>query len=163
MPTVHVGSVGTLQDCLRSSVPIKFLSQKFYLGDLMSCHFHDLLIISLWGKYENVSQCTGQWNHPILSGSWPLTPSEMIWVQLTIGVTGRSPEAKWGLNQFFANKSWQDGNRDAQMVPNDIAHWAALEHMHIGLLESWPDLDLTWTEVKFWNWLSSTCFEPAML
>ena len=43
------------------------------------------------GKHENVSFCAlTERNHPILSGSWPFTPSVMImiWVQLTIGGRG---------------------------------------------------------------------------
>ena len=41
------------------------------------------------GKHENASRFvqTDQ-NHPILSGSWPLTPSVQIWEHLTIGDHG---------------------------------------------------------------------------
>ena len=53
---------------------------------------------------------------------------------------------------MFANNSRQDVDRDAQMVPNDLARQAASEDMHIDLLRSWYDLDLTWTEFKFCNW-----------
>ena len=67
------------------------------------------------------------------------------------GVTGRSYEVTWGHNPFFANNSWQDEDRDAQMVPNDFARQSGSEDMHIDLLGPWPDLDLTWPEVKFWN------------
>ena len=38
------------------------------------------------------------------------------------------------------------------MVPNDSARQFGSEDMHIDLLWSWPELDLTWPEVKFWNW-----------
>ena len=85
-------------------------------------------------------------NQPILSGSSPLTPSVMIQVQLMI-VTGRSPEVKWDHNNFFANNSRQDRDRDVQMVPNELARQAASENMHINLLRSWPDLDLTWGQI----------------
>ena len=69
------------------------------------------------------------------------------------GVTWKSPEVKWRHNPVFANRSRQDGDRDAQMVPNDSARRAASEDMHIDLLESWSDVDLTltWLEVKFSN------------
>ena len=69
------------------------------------------------------------------------------------GVTWKSPEVKWRHNPVFANRSRQDGDRDAQMVPNDSARRAASEDMHIDLLESWSDVDLTltWLEVKFPN------------
>ena len=53
---------------------------------------------------------------------------------------------------FFSNKSRQDGDRDAQMVPSYLARRAASEVVHIDLLGSWSDLDLTWPEVKFSNW-----------
>ena len=67
------------------------------------------------------------------------------------GVTGRSPEVKWGHDQIFANKSRQDGDGDAQMVINDLARRAASEDVHIDPLGSWCDLDLTWPEVEFSN------------
>ena len=59
------------------------------------------------------------------------------------GFTGRSSEVTWGRHPFFANKSRQDGDKDVQMVPNDLAHQAASEDMHTDLLGPWPDLDLT--------------------
>ena len=37
---------------------------------------------------------------------------------------------------MFANNSRQDVDRDAQMVPNDLARQAASEDMHIDLLRS---------------------------
>ena len=63
------------------------------------------------------------------------------------GVTGRSPKVRWRHNPFFANKSRQDGDSDAQMVPNDLPCRAASKDVHIDLL------GLTWPEVKFSNWL----------
>ena len=85
------------------------------------------------------------------------------------GVTGKSPgsnEGKWGHNTFFANKSRPDGDRGAQMVPNDLTRRAASYDVHINLPGSWSDLELTltWPEVKFWNWpfkVKSTCSEPT--
>ena len=49
-----------------------------------------------------------------------------------LGVTGRSPEVKWGRNPVFANNSRHDGDRDTQMI--------------------WLDFDLSRSK--------STCFEP---
>ena len=63
------------------------------------------------------------------------------------GVTGWSPEVKWCHSPFFANKSWQDGDRDKQMVPNDLARRAASDDVHTDLLLG-HDLTLTWPEVK---------------
>ena len=73
-------------------------------------------------------------------------------VQLTIRGHGRSPKVKWGHNPFFAKKSRQDGDRDAQMAPNELARPAASEDVHSDLLGPWSDLDLTWPGVKFSNW-----------
>ena len=52
-------------------------------------------------------------------------------------------EVTRGQNPVFANNSRQEGDREAQMVPNDLARQAASEDMHIDLLRSRPDLDLT--------------------
>ena len=76
----------------------------------------------------------------------------------------RSNEVKWGQNPVFANNSLQDGDRDAQMVPNDLARQTASEYMHIDRLRSWPEFGLTWPGSNFEIVLSrskSTCFEPA--
>ena len=54
---------------------------------------------------------------------------------MTIGVTGRSPEVKLGHNPFFADKSRQDGGRDAQRLPNDLARRAASGDVHTDLFE----------------------------
>ena len=79
-------------------------------------------------------------------------PIKMTREKLTIGVTGRSPEVKWGHNPFFANKSRQDGDREVQMVPNDLTRRAASENVHIDLFGSWSDFEPTCPKVKFWNW-----------
>ena len=63
------------------------------------------------------------------------------------GITGRSPEVKWRHDTFFANKSRQDGDRDAQRMPYDLACRAASEDVHVDLLGSWFDLDLTWGQI----------------
>ena len=64
------------------------------------------------------------------------------------GVSVRSSEVTWGHNPFFFfNNSWQDGDRDAQMVPNALTRQAASEDMHIALLGSWPDFDMTWGQI----------------
>ena len=55
----------------------------------------------------------------------------------------RSPEVNEVAIRFFANKPRQDEDRDAQMVPNDLALRTASEGMHINLLGSVSDLDLT--------------------
>ena len=52
MATVDVGSVWNLQDCLRSSVPIKCMPQSFYPDDQRLGQFRDLPIISLWGNMK---------------------------------------------------------------------------------------------------------------
>ena len=60
-----------------------------------------------------------------------------------------SNEVKWGHKPFFANKSRQDGERDAQIVPNYLARLAASEYVHIltfmghNLILTWPWPDLT--------------------
>ena len=62
----------------------------------------------------------------------------MIRVQLTIGAHGEftldQMKSNGGHNPFFANKSRQDGNRGAQMVPNDVARRAVSNDVHIDLL-----------------------------
>ena len=50
--TVHVGSIRNLQDCVRSSVPIKWMSTNFNSGEPRSGHSRDLSIISLWGNMK---------------------------------------------------------------------------------------------------------------
>ena len=47
---------------------------------------------------------------------------------------------------FFANNSRQDGDRDAQMMPNDFARQTVSEDMHIGLQGPWPTL--TWPDLR---------------
>ena len=91
------------------------------------------------GKYENASGFAyTDRRHPMLSGSRPLIPSVIIRVQLTIAGHGEVAGVKWGHSPFFANKSLQDGDRDAQMVPNDLARRAASKYvqLHIDLLGS---------------------------
>ena len=48
----------------------------------------------------------------------------------------RSNEFKRGHNPFVANLSRQDGDGDAQMVPNDLACEAASDDVDIDLLGS---------------------------
>ena len=48
---------------------------------------------------------------------------------------------------FLAIKSRQDRDRDAQMVPNDLARQAASEDLHIDLPGSWPVLELIWPDL----------------
>ena len=151
MATIQVGSVRNFQDGMRTSVPMKRISWNFHSGDLRSGHFHDLPIISLWGNMKML---------PVLHKPTETTQffqehsqSPHLWwsrCNWWSWVTGRSSEVTWGHNPFFANNSWQDEDRDAQMVPNDLAYQSGLEAMHIDLLGSWTDL--TWPEVRFWNW-----------
>ena len=109
-------------------------------------------------KHENAFRFTlTNQNHSILSESWPLTPSGMIRVQLMIGGHGK---VVWGHNPFITNNSRQDGDRDEQTVPNGLACQVALEGMHIELLRSWPDLDLTWDLILKLTF-PGTCSEPA--
>ena len=147
MATVHIGSGRNLQDCMRSSVPIKFVSQNFYPGDPRSGQLRDLLIISLWGNMERllVSRKLNETTQFFQDNdhSLHLWLSECGWWSW---FTGRSYEVTRS-NPFFANKSWQNRDRDAQMTPNDLARQAALEDMHIDILGSWPDLDLTWGQL----------------
>ena len=70
------------------------------------------------------------------------------WCTWESGVTRRSPEVKWDHNPLFANESRQDGNGDVKMVPNDLTCQAASKDMHIDLLGSWRDLDLTWPDLR---------------
>ena len=46
----------------------------------------------------------------------------------------RPNEFKWSHNPFFANKPRPDGDRDTQMVSNDLVRRAASDDMHIDLL-----------------------------
>ena len=64
-----------------------------------------------------------------------------------LGVTGRSSGVTWQHNPFFANNSRQYGDRDAQILPNDVSCQAASEVMHIDLLGSGSDLDMTWGQI----------------
>ena len=67
--------------------------------------------------------------------------TEFILKKLGAGSRGRmfasSP------NLFSTNDSRHDGDRDAQTVPNDLARQDASEDMHINLLGSWLDLELS--------------------
>ena len=151
MAAVNVGSVWNFQDRLVViSVPIKCVPRTCYSGDLSSRQFRDLPM----GKYEMlpVSHKLIKTTHFFQDhGPSPhLCRSGCNWRS---GVTGRSPKVKRRHNRFFfSNKSRQDGDKDAQMVPSYLARRAASEVVHIDLLGSWSDLDLTWPEVKFSNW-----------
>ena len=132
MSIVHVGSAWNLQDCLRSSLPIKCVSQNFYPGDQRSDQFRALPIISLWGNMKmlpvsHIPTETSQLfqDHCNLLHLWW---SGCSWWS---GVTGRPSAVTWGHNPFFVNNSPQDGDRNAQTVPNDLVRQAALEDMHI--------------------------------
>ena len=142
MATVHVGSVLNFQYCLRSSLPMERMSHNFYPGGLRSGQFRDIPIINLWGKMKMLPvshKPTENTDHGRSPHLW--WSGYNCW----LGVTGRSPKVKWGHNPFFANKSRQDGDRDAQMVPNDLARRAASDDVNIDLLGSWSGLDLTFT------------------
>ena len=86
--------------------------------------------------------------------SFRIIASHPICADLGATGDGGSPEVKWRHNPFFTNKSRQDGDRDAQMLPNDLARRAASEdvQLHIDPLGSWSDLGLAWPGVKFSNW-----------
>ena len=121
---------------------------EFYPGDLRSVQFRDLPIISLWGNMKmltasNESIKTTQFfqDH---DHSSHLCRSGCNWWS---GVTGRSPQVKWRHNSFFANKPRQNGDRDVQMVPNELVHRTTSEDVHNDLLGSWSDLDLTWSQI----------------
>ena len=69
------------------------------------------------------------------------------------GVTGRSPEVTWGYLRsndvtirFFADKSRQDGDRDALIVPDDLARRAASGIWIFTYLGH--DLNLTWPDLR---------------
>ena len=133
-------------------VPTKHISRNFDFSDLRSSgQFSGLSIISLW---ENVKMLpvSHKLTETTLFQDHDHSPVVVNWqVNWWSGVTGRSSEVTWGHDPFFANNSRQDGDRDAQMVLNDLASQATSEDMHIDLLESWPDLYLTWPEVRFWS------------
>ena len=146
MATVHVGSEWNLRDSLVSSAPIKCMPRNFYSGDVMSGQLRDLVIISLRGNMKMHKPIkTTQFFHD--HGHSPnLCRSRR---NRRSGITGSPPEIKWGQNPFFANKSRQNGDRDAQIVPNDLPRRAASEdvQLHTDLLWSWSDLDLTWGQI----------------
>ena len=129
--------------------------KKFHT-DKRLCQFRDLCIISLYGnlKMLPVSHKPNKTNQFFQDhGHSP----HLWWFRCNwwLMVTGRSPEVNWGHTLFFANNSRQDGDRYAQMVPNDMACQVASKDMHIDVLRSWPVLDLTLTwrpEAKIWNW-----------
>ena len=130
------------------SVPIKCMARNFYPGGLRSGQFRGLPIISIWEnmkmlpvshKPNKTTQFFQDHGHsPHLCGSGCSWQS---------GVTGRSPEVKWRYNPFFANKSRRDADRDAQMVPDDLARRAASDDVRIDLLGSWSNLELTWGQI----------------
>ena len=68
----------------------------------------------------------------------------MIQVQMMLG---SHEEVAWGQlrsQSIPSNNSQQDGDRDVQMVSNDLVCQAALEDIHIDLLGLWPKLDMAW-------------------
>ena len=151
MATVHVGSVWNLQDCMRLSVPIKCVSRIFYPGDTGSGEFR---VLSKWSGNMNMLPVS----HKLTEAAQFFQDHDQShhlwwsWCNWWSGVMGGSTEVTWRHNPFFANNSRQYGDRDAQMVTNDLARQAASEDMHSSdLLGSWPDIDLTWPKVKFWN------------
>ena len=146
MATVHVGSVWSLRDCLRSSVPIKWTSQKFYHGELRSGQFRDLPTISLWGNkkmlpvshkptetiqlFQDHSHSPYQW--------W----SRCNWRS---GVKRRSTGVKWGHKPFFANKSRQNEDKERKWCHWFVEPLRGMYIMHTDPLGSCADLDLTLT------------------
>ena len=50
--TVFEGKLWNFRNMIRSSVPTKFISRIFDIGDLRSGHFRDLPIISQWAKIK---------------------------------------------------------------------------------------------------------------
>ena len=95
--TVHVGSVWNLQDCLKSSMPIKSISYIFYRGDLRSGQFDDLHISCLRGNMKMLPVPHKPIETTQFLQDHDQSPhqcrSECNWRSR---VTGRSPEVKWG-------------------------------------------------------------------
>ena len=130
----------------------------------MSGQFRDLPIrYKHMGKYENASHfALTDRNHPILSVSWPLATPVQVRVQLTMGGHGKVTWGQMRSQSLFYQKSRQDGDRDAQMMINDLAHRAALEDMHIDLLGhnltlTWPCPDLIWGQICKLTFQSKKC------
>ena len=73
----------------------------------------------------------------------------------------RSSEVIWGHKQFFANNTWQDRARDAEMVPNDLSRRDASVDMQHDLIGSWPDLDLRSNFDLDLSRSSGICFESS--
>ena len=109
------------------------------------------LSYKLTGKYESDSRfvLTNR-NHTIISESWPLTPFVIIREQLMIA---GSMEGQ--LRSHDVTICFPPITRDRMEI--QTYKWCqttqyASEDMHIELLGSRPDLDLTWPEKRFWNW-----------
>ena len=100
------------------------------------------------------------WNHPLLSGSWPLTPSVMSWLSgvTTIWQSGTDDQgSQWGhlrsseVTICFSPISCD--RLEIEMCKRCQTVWLIepLQRMCI-LAYLGHDLTLTWPEVKFWNW-----------
>ena len=155
------------QELIRASVPTNHMSRNFDFSYLKSGQISDLSIINLWGNMKMLPV-----SHKLTKATQFIQDhdhSPHLWwsgCNWWSGVAERSSEITWCHNPFFAHNSRQNGDRDAQMVPNDLDRQDDSEDMHIDLLGSWTDLGLAWTVLKtnFKIDLSrskSTCFEPA--
>ena len=75
----------------------------------------------------------------------------LVRVQLIIGGYGK---VIWGhmRSQFvFSPISSDTMEIETRKLPKELARQDASKDKHIDLLGSWPELDLAWPEIKFWN------------
>ena len=154
-----------LKDDMRSSVPIKYVSRICHPGDPRSGQFRDPSIINLWGNVEML---------PVLH---KLTETAQFFQD-----HNHSPHLWW------SECNWWSGSREGHLRIHDVTirfspitrdkmevetrkwcetTWLATTLRKLCILTylgPCSDLDLTWPEVKFWNWLlkiKSKFFEPA--
>ena len=99
---------------MRSSVPTKCISRIFDIGDLRSCHFCDLPIITQWAKINSVIFTLAQaFLSGIISYRTVVDNSSKKFHSLPLE---RSFEVTRGHQPSFANNFWSKRDRDMGLV-----------------------------------------------
>ena len=146
-------------------ISVKRVPRSCYPIDPRSVQFRDLSIISLW-KTIKMFPVSHKLTETTLFLQEHYHSSQLWWsgCRWWSGVMRRSAEGKlWGHNPLLTNNSRQDGDRDAQTVPNDLARQVTSKGMHFDLLGSCPDLDLTWGQILKLTFQGLKVYDPNQL
>ena len=129
-----------------------YISDFFYIGDLRSCHFHDLSItyksmVKNEAPLMRIRPAQITQNHNQIGYSWyprhavaSFPRCKVIWGHIMTSS---------GRRTFFANNFWYKWARDVGLMPQCFSRQGASTDMQHDLLRSHCDLDLAWPEIKF--------------